>query len=140
MSERARYLRQTADLYDTEAATIARILTTEMGKTFASAKGEVAKCAMALRWFAEHAEALLADEVIDRRPDSLRPLPAARPGAGRHALELPPLAGDPLRRPRPHGRQRRPAEARVERPADGAAPGGPLPARRATPKGSSPTC
>ena len=43
---------------------IARILTTEMGKTFAAAKGEVAKCAMGLRWFAEHAEALLADEMI----------------------------------------------------------------------------
>ena len=32
---------------------MARVLTTEMGKTFASAKGEVAKCAAALRWFAE---------------------------------------------------------------------------------------
>ena len=43
---------------------VARILTTEMGKTFASARGEVSKCALGLRWFAEHAEALLADEPI----------------------------------------------------------------------------
>ena len=54
-----------AELLEGEVPDVARILTTEMGKTFASAKGEVAKCAMALRWFAEHAEALLADEVID---------------------------------------------------------------------------
>ena len=35
-----------------------------MGKTFGAAKGEVAKCAAALRWFAEHAEHLLADETV----------------------------------------------------------------------------
>ena len=43
---------------------MARILTTEMGKTFAAAKGEVAKCAVGMRWFADHAEELLADEEI----------------------------------------------------------------------------
>src|SRR5580658_1951032 len=35
-----------------------------MGKTFAAARGEASKCALGLRWFAEHAEALLADEPI----------------------------------------------------------------------------
>jgi succinate-semialdehyde dehydrogenase/glutarate-semialdehyde dehydrogenase len=64
MSERARYLHQTADLYEGEAATIARMVTTEMGKTLAASHAEVAKCAMALRWFAEHAPALLVDEPI----------------------------------------------------------------------------
>jgi succinate-semialdehyde dehydrogenase / glutarate-semialdehyde dehydrogenase len=64
MSERARYLHQTADLYDREAATIARMVTTEMGKTLVAAHAEVAKCAMALRWFADNAPALLADEPI----------------------------------------------------------------------------
>ena len=64
MSERARYLHQTADLYEGDAATLARMVTTEMGKTLAAAHAEVAKCAMALRWFAEHAPALLADEPI----------------------------------------------------------------------------
>jgi succinate-semialdehyde dehydrogenase/glutarate-semialdehyde dehydrogenase len=35
-----------------------------MGKTFASARAEASKCALGLRWFAEHAESLLADEPI----------------------------------------------------------------------------
>jgi succinate-semialdehyde dehydrogenase / glutarate-semialdehyde dehydrogenase len=63
-AERARHLTSTADLFEGELPDIARMLTTEMGKTFAAAKGEVAKCALGLRWFAEHAEALLADEPI----------------------------------------------------------------------------
>jgi succinate-semialdehyde dehydrogenase/glutarate-semialdehyde dehydrogenase len=64
-AERARLMTTAADLLDGELPDVARVLTTEMGKTFASAKGEVAKCAMALRWFAGHAEALLADEEIE---------------------------------------------------------------------------
>lgn len=62
--ERARYLISAAELFEGEGPDIARIVTTEMGKTFAAAKGEAAKCAVGLRWFAEHAEALLADEPI----------------------------------------------------------------------------
>jgi succinate-semialdehyde dehydrogenase/glutarate-semialdehyde dehydrogenase len=63
-AERARHLTTAADLFDGEAPDIARTVTTEMGKTFASARAEVSKCAMALRWFAEHSESLLADEPI----------------------------------------------------------------------------
>jgi succinate-semialdehyde dehydrogenase / glutarate-semialdehyde dehydrogenase len=63
-AERARHLTTAAELLEGEVPDIARILTTEMGKTFAAARGEVSKCAMAMRWFAEHAEALLADEPI----------------------------------------------------------------------------
>jgi succinate-semialdehyde dehydrogenase/glutarate-semialdehyde dehydrogenase len=62
--ERAHLARSAADLIEGEIPDIARVLTTEMGKTFASAKGEVAKCAAALRWFAEHAEGMLADEPV----------------------------------------------------------------------------
>jgi succinate-semialdehyde dehydrogenase / glutarate-semialdehyde dehydrogenase len=54
-----------ADLFDAEAPDIARIMTTEMGKTYAAAKGEVAKSANGLRWFAQHAESLLNDEVVE---------------------------------------------------------------------------
>ena len=49
--------------------------------------------------------------------EGVHPLPAARPGARDHAVELPLLAGVPLRRARAHGGQRRPAQARVERAA-----------------------
>ena len=47
-----------------ELPDIAHVVTTEMGKPFAQAKGEVAKCASGFRWFAEHAERLLADEEV----------------------------------------------------------------------------
>jgi succinate-semialdehyde dehydrogenase / glutarate-semialdehyde dehydrogenase len=64
-AERAHLVTAAAELMEGEVPDMARILTTEMGKTFASAKGEVSKCAMGLRWFAEHAEAMLADEVVE---------------------------------------------------------------------------
>jgi succinate-semialdehyde dehydrogenase/glutarate-semialdehyde dehydrogenase len=64
-AERARLLVTAAELLEGEIPDIARVLTTEMGKTFASAKGEASKCASAMRWFAEHADSLLADEPIE---------------------------------------------------------------------------
>jgi len=64
VADRARLASSAADLLEGELPDIARVLTTEMGKTFAAAKGEVAKCAMALRWFAEHAPAMLASEEV----------------------------------------------------------------------------
>ncbi|HEY5250670.1 MAG TPA: aldehyde dehydrogenase family protein [Acidimicrobiales bacterium] len=64
-SDRARLVVTAAELLEAEVPDVARIMTTEMGKTFASAKAEASKCAKGLRWFAEHAEALLADEKVD---------------------------------------------------------------------------
>jgi succinate-semialdehyde dehydrogenase/glutarate-semialdehyde dehydrogenase len=63
-AERARHLITAAELLEGEIPDVATILTTEMGKTFAAAKAEVAKCAMSLRWFADNSERLLADQVI----------------------------------------------------------------------------
>jgi succinate-semialdehyde dehydrogenase / glutarate-semialdehyde dehydrogenase len=63
--ERARWMVTAAELLEGEIPEVARVMTTEMGKTFASAKGEAAKCAMGLRWYAEHAEGFLADEPVD---------------------------------------------------------------------------
>ncbi len=62
--ERSRHLIAAAELLEGEVPDVARIMTTEMGKTFAAAKAEVSKSAMGLRWFAENAEALLADQPI----------------------------------------------------------------------------
>jgi succinate-semialdehyde dehydrogenase/glutarate-semialdehyde dehydrogenase len=63
-TERARWAVTAAELLEGEIPDVARVMTTEMGKTFAAAKGEAAKCAKALRWFAEHGEAFLADEIV----------------------------------------------------------------------------
>ncbi len=65
MSDRARLLTTAAELLEGELPEVARVLTTEMGKTFGSAHGEVAKCALAMRWYAEHGAELLADQVIE---------------------------------------------------------------------------
>src|SRR5271156_2324643 len=62
--DRSRHLLTAAELLEGEVPVVARILTTEMGKTFAAAKAEVSKCAVGLRWFAENAEELLADQPI----------------------------------------------------------------------------
>jgi succinate-semialdehyde dehydrogenase/glutarate-semialdehyde dehydrogenase len=60
--ERAGWLAAAADVLDRDEAPVAELMTTEMGKTLASAKAEVAKCAKALRWYADHGPALLEPE------------------------------------------------------------------------------
>jgi succinate-semialdehyde dehydrogenase / glutarate-semialdehyde dehydrogenase len=60
--QRAGWLNAAADVLDGDAGTVAELMTTEMGKTLASAKAEVAKCAKALRWYAEHGPAMLRPE------------------------------------------------------------------------------
>jgi succinate-semialdehyde dehydrogenase/glutarate-semialdehyde dehydrogenase len=63
--ERAQWMRAAAGILDDEQDQIATMMTTEMGKTLASARQEVAKCAGACRYFAEHAALFLADEPAD---------------------------------------------------------------------------
>ncbi|MEU9478679.1 NADP-dependent succinic semialdehyde dehydrogenase [Streptomyces sp. NPDC048191] len=60
--DRGRLLLRAADLLDEDRREIGRVMTTEMGKPVKQAWAEAAKCARAMRWYAEHAEALLADE------------------------------------------------------------------------------
>jgi len=62
--ERSRLLVTAAELLEGEVPDIAHTITLEMGKPFAQAKGEVAKCAHGFRWFAEHAEAMLTDREV----------------------------------------------------------------------------
>ncbi|MFH9864044.1 NADP-dependent succinic semialdehyde dehydrogenase [Streptomyces sp. NPDC017202] len=61
-ADRARLLDRAADLLDEDSAEIARVMTTEMGKPVKQARAEAAKCAKAMRWYAENAAGLLADE------------------------------------------------------------------------------
>ncbi|MFI9751334.1 NADP-dependent succinic semialdehyde dehydrogenase [Streptomyces collinus] len=60
--ERARLLHRAADLLEEDQQDVARVMTTEMGKPIQQARAEAAKCAKAMRWYADHAEELLADE------------------------------------------------------------------------------
>ena len=64
VGDRSRLLITVAELLEGELPDIAHTLTTEMGKPFAQAKGEVAKCASAFRWYAEHGPAFIADEEV----------------------------------------------------------------------------
>jgi len=64
-AERAGWMRAAADILDKEADAVAAVMTTEMGKTLKAAKAEAQKCAKACRFYAEHAEAYLADEPVD---------------------------------------------------------------------------
>ncbi|MCX5241246.1 NADP-dependent succinic semialdehyde dehydrogenase [Streptomyces prunicolor] len=61
-AERARLMHRAADLLDEDQQDIGRIMTTEMGKPVKQARAEAAKCAKSMRWYADHAQELLADE------------------------------------------------------------------------------
>jgi succinate-semialdehyde dehydrogenase/glutarate-semialdehyde dehydrogenase len=63
--ERSRLLVTVAELLEGELPDIAHVISTEMGKPFAQAKGEVAKCASGFRWFAEHAGGFLVDRKVE---------------------------------------------------------------------------
>ncbi|MEV0068723.1 NADP-dependent succinic semialdehyde dehydrogenase [Amycolatopsis sp. NPDC050768] len=63
-AERAALLHATADLLEKEADDVARMMTTEMGKTLASARAEALKSAKGMRYYADHAQAFLADEPL----------------------------------------------------------------------------
>jgi succinate-semialdehyde dehydrogenase/glutarate-semialdehyde dehydrogenase len=63
-AHRGQMMLKAADILENEKKELARLMTTEMGKTFRSAVDEAVKCAWACRYYAEHAEQFLADEVI----------------------------------------------------------------------------
>ncbi|WP_406045959.1 NADP-dependent succinic semialdehyde dehydrogenase [Micromonospora sp. NBC_00898] len=65
LAQRAQWMNAAADLLDAERDDTARLMTTEMGKTYAAAKAEVTKCATACRFYAANAEKMLADEPAD---------------------------------------------------------------------------
>ncbi|HXU45380.1 MAG TPA: NAD-dependent succinate-semialdehyde dehydrogenase [Thermoanaerobaculia bacterium] len=61
-SERADGLRRAADILDSEKHRWGELMTLEMGKPIGAGVGEAEKCAWACRFYADHAEAFLADE------------------------------------------------------------------------------
>ncbi|MFD8430980.1 NADP-dependent succinic semialdehyde dehydrogenase [Streptomyces coelicoflavus] len=63
--ERAGLMRRAADLLEADQKEIGKVITTEMGKPVRQARAEAAKCAKAMRWYADHAAELLADEEPD---------------------------------------------------------------------------
>ena len=64
-AERARLMLNAAAILEKEKENYARVMTTEMGKTFRSAVDEAAKCAWVCRYYAENAERFLADELVE---------------------------------------------------------------------------
>ncbi|HEY8369333.1 MAG TPA: NAD-dependent succinate-semialdehyde dehydrogenase [Thermodesulfobacteriota bacterium] len=63
-AERSRLMLQVAARLE-EDPEYPRLMTLEMGKTIAAARAEVAKCATACRYYAEHAARFLADETVE---------------------------------------------------------------------------
>lgn len=59
-SDRAAGLRRAAEILENEKAVFGRLMTEEMGKTFASAQAEAVKCAWGCRYYADEGEKLLA--------------------------------------------------------------------------------
>jgi succinate-semialdehyde dehydrogenase/glutarate-semialdehyde dehydrogenase len=85
-AERARMMINAAEILENEKASLAKLMTTEMGKTLRSAEEEAVKSAWGCRYYAEHAERFLADEVVET--------PASRsfillPTAWRHSVVMP---------------------------------------------------
>ncbi|HVE94022.1 MAG TPA: NADP-dependent succinic semialdehyde dehydrogenase [Acidimicrobiales bacterium] len=63
-AQRILWMHRAGEILADERAAVADMVTTEMGKTRVAALAEVDKCAAACHWFADHAEALLADEPL----------------------------------------------------------------------------
>lgn len=65
LEERLRHLSRLAGQFEDKQEELARLMTREMGKPIAQARGEAAKCARAFRYYVENAPRLLADEHIE---------------------------------------------------------------------------
>jgi succinate-semialdehyde dehydrogenase/glutarate-semialdehyde dehydrogenase len=64
-AERARRMTIAADILERDKDKFAHLMTLEMGKPYKAAVAEAVKCAGGCRYYAQNAERLLADEVVD---------------------------------------------------------------------------
>jgi len=64
-AERARRMLKAADILERDKEKFAKLMTLEMGKPYKAAVAEAVKCTTGCRYYAENAEHILADEVID---------------------------------------------------------------------------
>lgn len=65
MRERVAAYRRLADTLRERSESFAALITADMGKTLAAARGEVEKCAATLEWIADNGPAILADEPVN---------------------------------------------------------------------------
>ncbi len=64
VAERAAILTKVADIYGERSDELAEAIHIEMGKAIPEAKGEIKLCQLIYRYFADHAEAFMADEQL----------------------------------------------------------------------------
>ncbi|MFZ0294829.1 MAG: NAD-dependent succinate-semialdehyde dehydrogenase [Candidatus Sulfotelmatobacter sp.] len=64
-AERSRRMRKAADILERDKDKFAKLMTLEMGKPYKAAVAEAVKCTTACRYYAENAEHILADEIIE---------------------------------------------------------------------------
>jgi succinate-semialdehyde dehydrogenase/glutarate-semialdehyde dehydrogenase len=65
LAERAEKMARAGEILDAEKDRLARLMTTEMGKTLAAARAEAEKCAWVCRHYARHAADMLAPRTVD---------------------------------------------------------------------------
>jgi succinate-semialdehyde dehydrogenase/glutarate-semialdehyde dehydrogenase len=64
-AERARRMLKAADILERDKEKFAYLMTLEMGKPYKAAVAEAVKCTTGCRYYAENAEKILADEIIE---------------------------------------------------------------------------
>ncbi len=64
-AERSALMRMAGDVLENRKEKYARLMVLEMGKTLKQARAEVEKCALVCRYYADHAEGFLSDELIE---------------------------------------------------------------------------
>ena len=122
VAERAALVRKVGELHSERRQELAEIIVREMGKPIEQALMEVDFAGEIYGFYADNAEALMADEPIELLGGEGTALVRRSPygvAARDHALELPLLPSGPLRRAESGDRQHDPAQARAAVPGIG---------------------